>query len=206
MLLTRGTIKHSVFKILSYDLVKSIINKCLIQEINVKCQTNIGYHILHFKKNLNINKDLKILSYESIAHNHCNKNLFIISSNNLSTQELTSVQFEKVSDETLTSLTEYFDELVEQAIHLSDADVSYGDGVLTIKFGDTHGTYVINRQSPNRQIWLSSPKSGPKRYDFIDGKWIYKYDRKTLHELLDDEIPAIIGNQTNFNKCSFSGK
>lgn len=86
MLLTRGTIKHSVFKILSYDLVKSIINKCLIQEINVKCQTNIGYHILHLKKNLNINKDLKILSYESIAHNHCNKNLFIISSNNLSTQ------------------------------------------------------------------------------------------------------------------------
>lgn len=41
-------------------------------------------------------------------------------------RELTSVQFEKVSDETLTSLTEYFDELVEQAIHLSDADVSYG--------------------------------------------------------------------------------
>lgn len=206
MLLTRGTIKHSVFRILSYDLVKSIINKCLIQEINVKCQANIGYHMLHFKKNLNISKDLKILSYESIAHNHCNKNLFIITNNNLSTQELTSVQFEKVSDETLTSLTEYFDELVEQAIHLSDADVSYGDGVLTVKFGDSHGTYVINRQSPNRQIWLSSPKSGPKRYDFIDGKWIYKYDRKTLHELLDDEIPAIIGDQTNFNKCSFSGK
>ncbi|XP_043802441.1 frataxin homolog, mitochondrial [Apis laboriosa] len=205
MLLTRGTIKHSVFRILSYDLVKNIINKCLIQEINVKCQANIGYHMLHFKKNLNISKNLKILSYESIVHN-CDKNLFIISNNNLSTQELTSVQFEKVSDETLTSLTEHFDELVEQAIHLSDADVSYGDGVLTVKFGDSYGTYVINRQSPNRQIWLSSPKSGPKRYDFIDGKWIYKYDGKSLHELLDDEIPAIIGDQTNFNKCSFSGK
>lgn len=87
MLLTRGTIKQSVFRILSYDLVKSIINKCLIQEINVKCQANIGYHMLHFKKYLNISKDLKILSYESIAHNHSSdKNLFIILNNSLSTQ------------------------------------------------------------------------------------------------------------------------
>lgn len=78
--------------------------------------------------------------------------------------------------------------------------------MLTIKFGNSHGTYVINRQTPNKQIWLSSPKSGPKRYDFVNGKWIYKHDGKTLHELLNDEIPAIIRDQTNFNKCSFSGK
>jgi len=29
-------------------------------------------------------------------------------------------------------------------------------GVLTVKLGD-HGTYVINKQTPNKQIWLSSP-------------------------------------------------
>ena len=29
-------------------------------------------------------------------------------------------------------------------------------GVLTVKVGD-HGTYVINKQTPNKQIWLSSP-------------------------------------------------
>lgn len=40
--------------------------------------------------------------------------------------ELSSVQYEKVCDETLNSLTEYFEELVEAAVHLSDADVSYG--------------------------------------------------------------------------------
>ena len=33
-------------------------------------------------------------------------------------------------------------------------------GVLTVKVGD-HGTYVINKQTPNKQIWLSSPT----RYD-----------------------------------------
>jgi frataxin len=29
-------------------------------------------------------------------------------------------------------------------------------GVLTLNLG-THGTYVINKQPPNKQIWLSSP-------------------------------------------------
>lgn len=80
------------------------------------------------------------------------------------------------------------------------------DGVLTVIFGEQHGTYVINRQIPNKQIWLSSPTSGPKRYDFINGRWIYKHDSKTLHELLNNEIPAIVRHQACFDKCSFSGK
>lgn len=32
-------------------------------------------------------------------------------------------------------------------------------GVLTLKLPDGHGTYVINKQPPNKQIWLSSPSS-----------------------------------------------
>lgn len=70
---------------------------------------------------------------------------------------------------------------------------------MTINFGKSHGTYVINRQSPNRQIWLSSPTSGPKRYDFVainadstKGYWVYKHDGITLHELLQNEIKAIV--------------
>lgn len=80
------------------------------------------------------------------------------------------------------------------------------DGVLTVNFGELHGTYVINRQMPNKQIWLSSPKSGPKRYDFVNSQWIYKHDGKTLHELLNNEIPAIVKSQVCFDKCSFSGR
>ncbi|KAF3423635.1 hypothetical protein E2986_04525 [Frieseomelitta varia] len=201
MLLTRSVRRSSLSRILSYDLASKIINRCLTQTIDVKYSKSIGYLVLHSKKYTNKNNEVKTLSYKLIAY---------FSSNNSTgfsiAEELTPVQFEKVSDETLDSLTEYFDEIIEQATHLSDADVSYGDGVLTIKFGNSHGTYVINRQTPNKQIWLSSPKSGPKRYDFVNGRWIYKHDGKTLHELLNDEIPAIIRGQTNFNKCSFSGK
>ncbi|CAB0033287.1 unnamed protein product [Trichogramma brassicae] len=114
------------------------------------------------------------------------------------------MNFEKISNETLESLSEYFDELIEDASHLQDADVCYGDGVLTVKFGKEYGTYVINRQVPNLQIWLSSPKSGPKRYDFIDGTWIYKHDGKSMHELLSEEIPDIVKGPVAFDNCSYS--
>lgn len=74
------------------------------------------------------------------------------------------------------------------------------DGVLTVKLDSNHGTYVINRQTPNRQIWLSSPTSGPKRFDFVpkysskltEGRWIYKHTGQSLHELLQEEIRVIL--------------
>lgn len=196
MLLSGNVIRNSLFRVLSYDPVLTIINKCFIRKVNVH-QRSIGYLLSCNEKY----SSLRTLKYKLIARFSSDD-----SAGYSTTQELTAVQFEKVSNDTLESLTEYFDELVERATHLLDGDVSYGDGVLTIKFGNPYGTYVINRQTPNKQIWLSSPKSGPKRYDFINGKWIYKHDGKTLHELLNNEIPAIVRDQTYFEKCSFSGK
>lgn len=81
--------------------------------------------------------------------------------------------------------------------------------MLTVNFGKTLGSYVINRQTPNRQIWLSSPTSGPKRYDFVSshqpnqGYWIYKNDGVALHDLLQKEIAAIVRKDVDFNKLPF---
>lgn len=63
------------------------------------------------------------------------------------------------------------------------------------------GTYVINKQPPNKQIWLSSPISGPKRYDWCligegqsekedtgSGGWIYARDGSSLNELILEEL------------------
>lgn len=63
------------------------------------------------------------------------------------------------------------------------------------------GTYVINKQPPNKQIWLSSPSSGPKRYDWCivgdtqgdkegtaSGDWVYSRDGSTLNELFFEEL------------------
>ena len=66
------------------------------------------------------------------------------------------------------------------------------------------GTYVLNKQPPNKQVWLSSPVSGPKRYDwvvegdgmhekqesrpFANGQWIYLRDGSNLTDLLNEEL------------------
>ncbi|XP_013184661.2 frataxin homolog, mitochondrial [Amyelois transitella] len=115
--------------------------------------------------------------------------------------------FEEICNETLESLCDYFEELIEQAPNLKGADVTFSDGVLTVALGSSYGTYVINRQTPNKQIWLSSPVSGPKRYDLVlknGGYWIYKHDGVSLHKLLQDEISKIVQNEVDFKSCTHS--
>lgn len=197
-MLLRVTKSTSYTKLLQ-ELVTNSYCKCSTRQIATHSTRLVtGYSLGSLRKHLNSNCltcHQLILPYSSVPNN-----------TTINEQELSPVQFEKISDETLDSLTEYFDELIEEAVHLKDADVSYGNGVLTVKFGNSYGTYVINRQTPNKQIWLSSPKSGPKRYDFINGKWIYKHDGMTMHQLLNNEIPAITKSQVCFDKCAYSGK
>lgn len=88
--------------------------------------------------------------------------------------------------------------------------------MLTISLGEKYGTYVINKQTPNKQIWLSSPLSGPKRFDFVlpsskesdkrHGYWIYKHSGVTLHELLDNEISEILQVKAEFQNLPFGVK
>lgn len=119
-------------------------------------------------------------------------------------------KYEQASNETLESLTErfelIFDELADKGeVRLDDdADVTFSNGVLTIKLGKDLGTYVINKQSPNLQIWLSSPVSGPKRFDLIDHTWIYKHTGETLHQLLARELSEALRIHIDFSTCSFA--
>ncbi|CAK7203261.1 Mitochondrial matrix iron chaperone [Sporothrix eucalyptigena] len=100
---------------------------------------------------------------------------------------------------------EYLDRLLVRLEDMQDAredvDVEYASGVLTLAFSASETnprlrTYVINKQPPNKQIWLSSPISGPKRYDWVldangdgeSGKWIYLKDGSALNDLLRDEM------------------
>uniref|UniRef100_A0A1B6LML7 ferroxidase n=1 Tax=Graphocephala atropunctata TaxID=36148 RepID=A0A1B6LML7_9HEMI len=122
------------------------------------------------------------------------------------TEEIDNSTYESVCEETLDSLCERFEDIIESTVVLKSADVTFGDGVLTVKLGK-FGTYVINRQSPNRQIWLSSPTSGPKRYDFVRSRngWVYRHDNRTLHSLLQEEISAIVNNTIDLSSCAYSG-
>nr|XP_054375995.1 frataxin, mitochondrial isoform X2 [Pongo abelii] len=70
---------------------------------------------------------------------------------------LDETTYERLAEETLDSLAEYFEDLADKPYTFEDYDVSFGSGVLTVKLGGDLGTYVINKQTPNKQIWLSSP-------------------------------------------------
>ncbi|KAI3372405.1 hypothetical protein L3Q82_022682 [Scortum barcoo] len=113
--------------------------------------------------------------------------------------ELSEAQYEKLADETLDALAEYFEDLTDEAFTGADYDVVFSSGVLTVKVGGDHGTYVINKQTPNKQIWLSSPTSGPKRYDWTGERWVYTHDGMSLHELLSKEFSIIFSKNMDLS-------
>lgn len=105
--------------------------------------------------------------------------------------KLDSFKYEKIVDETLEKLTDEFDRLLGSEDFSGEFDTSLNNGVLNVVIEGV-GTYVINKQSTNQQIWLSSPISGPKRYDYVSGKWIYLHDGISLEDLLNQELSKIM--------------
>jgi frataxin len=116
-------------------------------------------------------------------------------------------QFHKLADSTLDTIFDTIEQYID-AIDLDndDTDIEYSQGVLSVKLGGGLGTYVINKQTPNRQIWMSSPVSGPVRYDYYKGNWVYSRDGHKLHERLEKELEQLTGVAINLNPCSNCGK
>ena len=73
--------------------------------------------------------------------------------------------FHQLVDKVLDHLADRIDDLLGDKL-----DVELHQGVLTIQ-GAGGGTYVINKQAPNREIWLSSPVSGALHFRLVDGIW-----------------------------------
>mmetsp|Transcript_20713 Transcript_20713/g.30647 ORF Transcript_20713/g.30647 Transcript_20713/m.30647 type:complete len:172 (-) Transcript_20713:17-532(-) len=92
---------------------------------------------------------------------------------------------EHVGDRVERSLEDGFDD---------DFEVNLSQGVLTISIGDI-GTWVINKQTPNKQIWWSSPFSGPKRFEWNASlkMWSNTRDGASLAELIEKEMSEKTG-------------
>ncbi|TKY62831.1 Frataxin [Spatholobus suberectus] len=80
------------------------------------------------------------------------------------------------------------------SVEVDGFDIDYGNDVLTVKLGDL-GTYVLNKQTPNRQLWLSSPVSGPSRFDWDRDTraWIYRRNKVNLYKILEGELEQLCG-------------
>jgi frataxin len=85
------------------------------------------------------------------------------------TSSLEEKDYHEIAENTFDVILDYLNALdMSEDPLLADCDISYSMGVMNIKLGGSMGTWVLNKQTPNRQIWWSSPISGPRRYELID--------------------------------------
>jgi len=89
--------------------------------------------------------------------------------------------FHDLADTTLLSLQDHLEGKLDIDESEREVDINYSQGVLTVKigvnesgcvsspgnYGGSGGTWVLNKQEPNREIWWSSPISGPKRFAYF---------------------------------------
>ena len=96
-------------------------------------------------------------------------------------------EYHTVADETLDTILDAVEEVLESSS--VDFETELANGVLTLKL-PPKGSWVINKQTPNQQIWWSSPLSGPKRfeYDETDHLWFSTKDGLSLGPLLVQEM------------------
>ncbi|KAF1350495.1 Frataxin [Lizonia empirigonia] len=112
--------------------------------------------------------------------------------------DISTSEFHERADEYLNELVERLEEAQEKN---PDIEVEYSAGVLRVDFISKEFSYVLNKQPPNKQIWLSSPISGPKRFDWVvlqegqnakegggSGEWIYLRDGTSLTDIIRKEL------------------
>lgn len=95
-------------------------------------------------------------------------------------------KFISLVDKTLNHI---YDEIDKKEYPFID-NISLEEEVLTINLKNSL-TYVINIQKINKQIWLSSPFSGPQRFEYDDKSlnWISITNKNTtLLNLISQEI------------------
>ena len=105
-------------------------------------------------------------------------------------------EYHGVADETLEDIQDAVEAAIEDhdigGSNEEQPEVVYASGVLTMAF-PPHGTWVLNKQTPNRQIWWSSPISGPRRYEYDPetSEWVYTRENETLSQAIAGEFLQI---------------
>lgn len=117
----------------------------------------------------------------------------------LSTHEAEQA-YHKVADETLHAAADDLESFADDHHHLA-VDVEYAAGVLELGVHDGTHRFVLNKQAPNRQLWLSSPLRGPLRYDFdgASAAWLNNRDSHSLLASLAADIEQVAGQPVSFS-------
>ena len=77
--------------------------------------------------------------------------------------------YHDIANAQLQKLLEFAEKLEES----SELEAELDSGVLTITLPNKR-QYVINKHTPSRQIWVSSPKTGASYFEYKENKWLPK--------------------------------
>lgn len=99
----------------------------------------------------------------------------------------TEADYHIVADEALDMILDSIDDAFDTTP--IEYELTVESGVLTLSL-PPHGTWVINKQTPNKQLWWSSPLSGPKRFEYDEKykSWYSTKDGLSLGSQLVQEI------------------
>ncbi len=103
--------------------------------------------------------------------------------------------FEILAEKTLDDLMERIDSALGDLM-----DVDLDGGILSIEL-ENGGQYIINKQVPNHEIWMSSPISGAKHYFFDEELNIWSDTRGggALFDTLSAELSQAAGQNFRLN-------
>jgi frataxin len=128
-------------------------------------------------------KIMKILNLNKIFKYRIFKNypLFMFNTNN----KIDPERYVKEVDKTLNYISDYLEGL---ELEITD-NILLADGVLKITLSKNKN-YVLNIQRINLQLWLSSPISGPQRFEFDlqSNTWKNNRNNRDLYEILSEEF------------------
>jgi frataxin len=89
-------------------------------------------------------------------------------------------------------VTDYLDQLLEtiEASYWQVVDCELSAGVLNI-YTNNRGTFIINRNIPRQELWLSSPLSGGAHFTYADKKWLNTRTNESFEALLFSELDQL---------------
>lgn len=98
-------------------------------------------------------------------------------------------RFHDTADKTLRHIAEVVEDVLGDEL-----DVDMQGGILTIELSDRR-QYVLNKHTPNRELWLSSPVSGAWHFAWDEGlAWRSTRDPAVaLKPLLAGELETLTG-------------
>ncbi len=113
-------------------------------------------------------------------------------------QLLSQSQYLSIVDSTINQIAHTLEDMADDERfndfedEKGEVDITVNEGVLSVHCG-SEGTFIISRQTPTQQLWLSSPVSGPWHYTYNreTASWVCTKGELPFFDRMDEELSKV---------------